>query len=473
MIERLRAALGERYAFERELGTGGMATVFLARDLKHERQVAVKVLREAIAAALGRDRFLREIRIVANLQHPHILPLHDSGEADGFLYYVMPYVAGESLRARLDRDHELPVPEAARLLAEVADALAYAHRNGVVHRDIKPENIMLSGRHALVMDFGIAKAVSDASNTADKRTTAGLALGTPFYMAPEQAMGDPHVDHRADVYAVGILAYELLTGKPPFHGGTAQSVLSAHVMEAPRSVTLSRPAVPAAFDRAVMKCLEKKPSDRWQTTDELLPVLESFATPSGGMTPTQTRPVSAVARPRRRGWLLGAGAVRVLLLGLAGWVLFGRPQAAGAAGPRPIGRVAVLPLQDLSGSPAPDPFADGLVDALINRLAQGSGPVIVPRSSVMRYRRTELSVAEIARELNADAVVEGTLQRSGDRIRINLQLVEVASDRPLWSQSFETKGGDVLALQDSLSGVIARGIAVLLAPLPSSPGAKP
>ena len=216
-LARLHAALAGRYTIERELGRGGMATVYLGHDPKHDRPVAIKVLRPELAASVGAERFLREIQIAAHLQHPHILALHDSGEADGVLYYVMPYVEGESLRQKLDRDGALPIGEAVRILSEVVDALAYAHAHGIVHRDIKPENVLLSGRHALVTDFGIAKAVTDAA-AAPSLTTVGVALGTPAYMAPEQATADPKVNYRADIYAAGVLAFELLTGHPPFAG---------------------------------------------------------------------------------------------------------------------------------------------------------------------------------------------------------------------------------------------------------------
>jgi serine/threonine protein kinase len=254
---RLSAALADRYRIEHELGQGGMATVYLAEDLKHHRKVAIKVLREDLAATMGASRFLREIEIAAQLQHPNILPLLDSGDADGLLYYVMPYVAGRSLRERVAREGELPIPEAARLIAEVADALAHAHAQGVVHRDIKPDNVMLSGRHALVTDFGVAKAVSDA---ADRRTltTLGMAIGTPAYMSPEQAAADPHIDQRSDIYAVGAMAYELLTGRPPFVGETAQQLLAAHWAEEPAPPSTLRPSVPAALDAGVMRCLEKQ-----------------------------------------------------------------------------------------------------------------------------------------------------------------------------------------------------------------------
>ena len=294
-LDRLKAALVGRYAVLRELGGGGMATVYVAEDLKHHRKVAVKVLRPELAAALGPERFTREIEIAAQLQHPHILPLLDSGEADGLLYYVMPYVEGESLRDRLVRQGELPVHEAVKLLCEIVDALAYAHAQGVVHRDIKPDNVMLSGRHALVMDFGVAKAVSEATGR-QSLTTAGVALGTPAYMAPEQASADPHLDHRVDIYAVGAVAYELLAGRPPFTGASTQQVLAAHIAQSPEPITAHRPTIPPALSQALMKCLAKRPADRWQTAEELLAQLEPLLTPSGGTTPAETRPVAAAPR---------------------------------------------------------------------------------------------------------------------------------------------------------------------------------
>ncbi len=235
-LDRLKAALSDRYAIREQIGAGGMATVYLAEDVKHHRKVAVKVLRSDLAAALGPERFLREIEVAAQLHHPHIVPLYDSGEADGFLYYVMPYEEGQSLHEKLAKEGELPVADAVRLLRDVVDALAHAHKHGVVHRDIKPDNVMLSGRHALVTDFGVAKAVSDATGR-EKLTTEGVALGTPTYMSPEQAAADPHIDHRADIYAVGVVAYELLTGRTPFLGTTPQMILSAHMTEAPEPVT--------------------------------------------------------------------------------------------------------------------------------------------------------------------------------------------------------------------------------------------
>ena len=309
-FQRVAEALAGRYRIERELGAGGMATVYLAFDVKHHRKVAVKVLRPELAAALGGDRFTREIETAAQFQHPHVLPLLDSGEASGFLYYVMPYVEGESLRDRLARHGELPIHDAVKILIEITDALAYAHAHGVVHRDIKPDNVLLSGRHALVMDFGVAKALSEATGRR-QLTTAGIALGTPAYMAPEQAAADPHVDHRVDIYAVGVLGYELIAGRPPFTAGSTQEVLAAHVSQSPEPVTKWRPACPPALAEIIMKCLEKRPADRWQTADDLLAQLEPLATPSGGTTPTGMRPPAA--QPHRAAWPRGVVAAVVLI----------------------------------------------------------------------------------------------------------------------------------------------------------------
>jgi eukaryotic-like serine/threonine-protein kinase len=309
----LRDALRDRYTIERELGSGGMATVYLAEDMRHHRQVAVKVLRPELAATLGPERFLQEIETAARFQHPHILPLLDSGEAGGFLYYVMPYVEGESLRTRLARHGELSIHDAVKILLEVTDALAYAHQRGVVHRDIKPDNVLLSGRHALVTDFGVAKALSEATGR-QRLTTAGVALGTPAYMAPEQAAAEPNIDHRVDLYAVGALGYELVSGTPPFTGRTAQEVLAAHMTQRPEPLCARRPACPPGLEAVIMRCLEKRPADRWQTAEELLAQLEPLATPSGGTTPTATRPAEAVSVPSRRfSWRWSLTAVAALL----------------------------------------------------------------------------------------------------------------------------------------------------------------
>jgi len=453
VLDRLRAALAGRYAIERELGAGGMATVYLADDLKHGRKVAVKVLRPELAAALGPDRFPREIQILARLQHPHILPLLDSGEAEGFLYYTMPYIDGVSLRQRIDRDGALPMQEAVRITREVADALASAHAAGILHRDIKPGNVMLSGRHALVMDFGIAKAVSDAGG--QTLTTVGVAIGTPVYMSPEQATGSDDVDARSDIYALGILSYEMLTGRPPFQGKNAQATLSAQILEKPRPITEERPAVPHAVADFVMRCLEKSPSDRWQTTEELVPLLESLGTPSGGITPSQTRPVKVVSAPppaparSRRPLLIGIAAL-VLALGggFGGWKAFAARPASSFG---KITRVAVMPLRDISGADAV--FAESMQDALITGIAGMDLAGVVPRSELTEKAQSR-RIRDVASEFGVDAVMEGTLFRSGDVMRINLQLVEPVSVRHYWTGSFELNVKNVLAAQDSLMRTI-------------------
>lgn len=323
-LSRLNTALEGRYRLEREIGAGGMATVYLAEDAKHRRKVAIKVLREDLGASVGSARFLREIEIAAQLQHPNILPLLDSGEADGLLYYVMPFVEGQSLRQRLEHERELPIGEAVRILTELVDALAYAHGRGVVHRDIKPDNIMLSGRHALITDFGVARALREAKGNS-LITTMGVALGTPAYMSPEQATADPNVDHRADIYAAGIVAYELLAGRTPFHGATPQQVLAAQVTAVPDLVTKYRPGVSPQLESIVMRCLAKRAADRWQTSSELLAAIEPLATPSGGMQPTGAQIIDAPAR-FSRGARAGIAAVAVLGVAIAGWMVLGRKE---------------------------------------------------------------------------------------------------------------------------------------------------
>ena len=336
--DRLQAALGESYRIERELGGGGMSRVFLAVETALGRHVVVKVLPPEMAAGVNIERFRREIQLAASLQHPHIVPLHAAGQSGDIFYYTMPLVEGESLRAKLAREGELPVGEVIRVLRDVVDALAYAHAHGVVHRDIKPDNILLSGNHALVTDFGVAKAVSAASGSSSL-TSLGVALGTPAYMAPEQAAADPHVDHRADLYAVGAVAYEMLCGRPPFTGMSPQQVLAAHVTLAPEPPTAHRPSVPPGLNAMVMRCLEKKPADRVQRAEELLTQLEAMATPSGGMAPTgATAAISSGteaairrAHPVRVAVLFGIASLVMLALvywlmirlGLPDWVFAG------------------------------------------------------------------------------------------------------------------------------------------------------
>jgi tetratricopeptide (TPR) repeat protein/tRNA A-37 threonylcarbamoyl transferase component Bud32 len=288
--DRLASALGTAFRLEQELGGGGMSRVFLAEEVGLGRKVVIKVLPPEMSAAVNQERFRREIQLAARLQHPHIVPLLSAGSSDDLLYYVMPLVEGESLRVKLAREMELPVTEAVRILREVTDALRYAHEHGVVHRDIKPDNVLLSHGHALVTDFGVAKAVSASGDAAHTMTSLGVALGTPAYMAPEQASADPHVDHRADIYALGVLVYEMLAGRPPFVGATPQALLAAHLTQTPDRLSAQRPAVPAALDAVVMRCLEKRPADRWQTAGELLPQLDALLTPGSGTQPVGVAP---------------------------------------------------------------------------------------------------------------------------------------------------------------------------------------
>jgi eukaryotic-like serine/threonine-protein kinase len=451
-FDRVRAAFAESYAVEREVGQGGMATVYLARDLKHNRQVALKVLRPELAAAMGGDRFPREIEIVAQLAHPHILPLHDSGELGGFLFYVMPFVEGESLREKLKREGRLPVHEAVRILREVADALAYAHEHGVVHRDIKPDNVMLSGRHAIVTDFGVAKAVSAAGG--EKLTTVGLALGTPAYMSPEQAMGETDLDHRSDIYALGAMGYEMLTGEPPFDRRTAQAILSAHVMDVAEDVTAKRANLPPQLGQLIMRCLEKEKADRWQTAEAMLPVLEVAGTPSGGMTPTDTRPITATLPKRRsRRMVIGSiAAAIVAVAGLGGWFAL----SGGGSTPGPS-RMAVMPITDISGSDAE--LVEAMYNQIIVSLGQIPGVSVAPSSAMEIYKAEPKPAAEMAQELKVGSILEGNVFRAGQRMRVTLQLTNPYTIEQIWSRSFDIDlSGDLFDAIDGVIPQIADGV---------------
>ena len=342
--EQLQIALGDAYLLERELGGGGMSRVFLALDKALGRRVVVKVLLPELAAGVNVERFRREILLAAQLQHPHIVPLLSAGEAGTLPYFIMPFVAGESLRARIGREGELPIADAVRILRDVVSALAYAHSCGVVHRDVKPDNVLISGGVAVVTDFGVAKAVSvssDAGTHGGAMTTLGVALGTPTYMAPEQATASPQTDHRADIYALGAMAYEMLTGQPPFTGRSPQAMLAAHVMEDPEPVERRRPVVPSMLASLVRDCLAKRPADRPQTALEVMHTLDAIATPTGGTAPTTVvrarTPVEGTPPPRRR--IVGGLLALVLLLGLGGlwlWRQRAEPRATEAriaAGP--------------------------------------------------------------------------------------------------------------------------------------------
>jgi serine/threonine-protein kinase len=446
--ERLAAALQERYRIERRpdgnlafLGRGATASVYLAQDLRHDRPVALKVVHADLAASVGTERFLREIRLVARLSHPHILPLFDSGEAEGHLYYVMPYVPGESLRRRLDQEGRLPVSSAVRIACQVAIALDYAHRNGVVHRDIKPENILLDGDQAIVADFGIATAREAASG--ERLTEMGLAVGTPAYMSPEQAGGAPQVDGRSDVYALGCVLYEMLSGVPPFTGPTPQAVMAQQVLATLAPIRARRGDVPETVERALATALAKEPSDRFATAAEMAAALEGSITPP---------PLPATVRSRRRtAALLGVGAVAatafLFALGL-------QRHTERADTPR----IAVLPFDNL-GAAEDGYFAAGITEEITSRLAMIPSLAVISRTSAEQYRTTDKSIREIGRELGVDYILDGSVRweksPQGSRVRVTPQLIRVADDRHLWSGRFDETLEEVFEVQSRVAEQVA------------------
>jgi len=476
---RLQVALGPGYRVEHELGGGGMSRVFLAQERELERRVVVKVLPPEMAAGVNAERFRREIQLAASLQHPHIVPLLAAGHADDLVYYTMPLIEGESLRAKLAREGELPIPESVRLLLDVVDALAYAHAHGVVHRDIKPDNVLISNHHAVVTDFGVAKALSESTGKSSL-TSAGVALGTPAYMAPEQAAADPHTDHRCDIYALGALGYEMLTGRPPFTGATPQHVLAAQVTEAPEPVTKRRAAVPAALAALVMRCLEKSPADRWQTAEELLRHLEAMATPSGGLTATGAIPVE---RPSRRGWrTLGRWPVYVGVAALVLLAAFGvfaslhAPSRTSSVSARRM--LVVLPFENL-GRPEDEYFADGMTEELTARLAGLHGLGVIGRTSAVQYKKTTKTIPQIGQELGVEYILEGTVRwekppRGPSRVRVTPQLIRVADASHVWAKVYDAVLADVFDVQAGIATQVAETLDVtLVAPEHQALAAKP
>jgi TolB-like protein/tRNA A-37 threonylcarbamoyl transferase component Bud32/Tfp pilus assembly protein PilF len=454
--EQLQRTLGTTYTLERELGGGGMARVYLAEEPALERRVVVKVLPPELSAGVSAERFRREIRLAAQLQHPHIVPVLQAGESGDLLYYTMPFVEGDSLRARLSREGALPVHDARRILSEVLDALVCAHGRGIVHRDIKPENVLISGQHAVVTDFGVAKALSAAS---DGTTTAGMALGTPAYMAPEQITADPAMDHRADLYAVGALAYEMLTGRPPFIANSPQAVLSAHLTQTPEPVTALRPSVRPDLAAIVMRCLEKHPADRPQSAQALLNELEAVA--SSGAQTIAASPARE-SRRRSRSAAIIAALVTLAVAGVATAVAINRPRANEG-----IRSIAVLPFVNVGGDSADEYFSDGMADELTTALGKIPGVQVASRTSAFAFKRQrDLDVRQIGQKLNVGAVVEGTVYRAGNRTRIRPQLTRVSDNFALWSESYEREmgnAGDVFRLQEEIARSIAAALQVRLA----------
>ena len=402
--------------------------MYLARDTKHGRDVAIKVLRPELSASLGHDRFLREIAIAARLRHPNIVPLYDSGEVDGSLYFVMPFEEGRSLRQRLQEHGPLPIPEAMSVLRDVARALAYAHHQGVVHRDVKPDNVMLSGSAAAVTDFGIAKAVSAAlvEGGSPTLTQVGSGVGTPAYMAPEQAMGDPATDHRADIYSFGCLAYEVLTGTPPFSEPTSHQMVAAHVSRLPRPVTELRPQTPPAVADLVAQCLVKLPESRPQSVSDVLVVLDGTLTTDSG-----ARPVATSAPVRRRAARWGAVAVPLALLAFVGYRLIRTPVIAA-----PIS-LSVLPLGNTSGDTAAEFLTDGLPDEIASALSRVPGVQIRSRSGSRFYRgRLDVDVAEAGARLSADYIMTGVVRRASGRWVLSADISRATDRTSIWGENF-------------------------------------
>ena len=406
--QRLERGLSGRYTLDRQLGQGGMAIVFLAQDLRHERRVALKVLRPEISAEIGAERFLREIKLAAGLTHPHILPVYDSGEADGLLFYVMPNMEGRSLRERLDRERQLPLPDALRISREVAAALDYAHRHQVVHRDIKPENILLHEGAAMVADFGIGKALSGDGSV----TQTGMTLGTPAYMSPEQASGEREIDGRSDLYSLGCVLYEMLSGEPPFTGPTAQAVIAKRFVSPIPRVRTTRD-VPQAVENAITRALSRTPVDRFTTAAEF----------AAALVPTSRE----------------AGATRVL-------------QKA----------IAVLPLANMSADPENEYFSDGMTEEIINALAKVPGMQVASRTSSFAFKGKEVDIRQVGEKLGVSSVLEGSVRKVGNRIRITAQLVNVENGYHLWSETYDRQLEDVFAIQDEISRAIVEALKLRL-----------
>jgi serine/threonine-protein kinase len=447
VLERLAASLAGRYEVERELGRGGMATVYLAQDLKHERPVAVKVLHPELAAVLGSERFLREIKLTARLTHPHILPLLDSGDADGQLFYVMPYVEGDTLRDRLIREKQLPIDEALRLAREVADALAYAHSHDVVHRDIKAENVLLEAGHAVVADFGIARAIDHAGG--EKLTGTGVALGTPAYMSPEQAAGSKDLDGRSDLYSLGCALYEMLAGQPPFTGPTVDSVVRQHMTATPPSVTVIRPAVPGWVEAALTRCLAKTPADRFRTAQELSEALL-------GARSAERAPRMRV--PWRRSRFVTLGGIAVLAIAAAVGLYVGPVLFAGHAAIRSI---TVFPVKSLGTDTSSVVLAEALSLALNTRLGQLRGIEVKGYWSAARFRDQERTDADLARDLGVDGVLHTTLLRQRDSVQVHAQLFDAAG-RMAWANQYDYALESMLMLSSNVARDIAEGIRVTL-----------
>jgi eukaryotic-like serine/threonine-protein kinase len=441
--QELQTALEGHYTIERELGRGGWATVYLAYDARHDRPVALKILRTDLAAALGTGRFLREITIAGRLTHPHILPLFDSGSAGDSLFYVMPYIEGETLRKRLLRERQLPLDQALAIAGQVAQGLSFAHQHNVLHRDIKPENILLEGDQAYIADFGIARAIQVSAE--DTLSEPGLAIGTPAYMSPEQAGGGSDLDGRSDLYSLACVIYEMLAGEPPHTGPTAQAILARQQCESPRSIRVLRPSVPLRVEEVVMKALAKAPADRFITVAEFADELDD-----------------AVKGPeaRRAPWSRRALYASAIVLGIGGvsWLAYSTSSVAGGKGGSEADptHVAVLYFDDLSEKATLRPVADGLTEDLIDALGQVTALHVVSPNGVRPYAGRHTPPDSIARALGVGTLVGGSVERSGDILRVTARLIDARTGLQLQSRTLEYPFRDLFTLQDQLAQEVSR-----------------
>jgi serine/threonine-protein kinase len=462
----LQRGLSDRYRIERELGVGGMAVVYLARDLERDRDVALKVLRPELGPFAGAERFNREIRLAARLVHPNVLPLLDSGSVDGRLWYTMPFVDGESLRARLDREKQLPLDETLRLTNEVADALAHAHAQGILHRDIKPENILLAAGHALVADFGIARALGDAG---ERLTSTGLTLGTPGYMSPEQSSGELALDARSDLYALASVTYEMLAGEPPFTGPSAQAVIGKRLSQPPPSVRVIRPNIPEHVDAALRRALAAAPADRFTTTTDFAQALTAAAP-----TATNRAEMPASTRAARQSWKVIVGGIAVIALTvLALRLMRDRQPSAAATSVEGAIRLAVLPFRLIGPDTSDSYLAQGLTEEVTSALANLSGLRVIDPASVARYAPDTNAARTIGASLAVDAVIDGVLQKAGDSIRVRVRLIDPASQEARWSQRWDHQARDVFRVQSEVATRVAGVLKIQLAERESRSLARP
>ncbi|HKV73614.1 MAG TPA: protein kinase [Gemmatimonadales bacterium] len=438
---RLAASLAGRYRVEQELGRGGMATVYRAWDLQHDRPVALKVLHEEIAHTIGTERFLREIKVSARLQHPHILTVLDSGETGGQFWFTMPYIDGETLATRLKRERQLPLEDALQITREVADALEYAHGHGILHRDIKPGNILLSGRHALVSDFGIARATQEPDPKGGRLTETGFAIGTPEYMSPEQAAGEREIDARSDLYALACVVYEMLSGEPPYLGNTPRAILAKQLTEPlPRLSTLRQ--VPAPVEAAVGRALARSPADRFESVAAFS---RSLAAPA------------PVPSPRRRNSLVILAAAALLVVS----ALLARSWLSRKSDPEGLSSAAVLPFTDLSPGNDQTWFSDGLTEELTSALSRIPGFKVAARSSAFQFRGPTVDVKDVGRKLGVATVLEGSVRRIGTQLHVSAQLVNARDGFELWSDSYNRSAADLFAVQEEIARAIATSLKLL------------